>query len=111
MPIGQNVKELREKKGYSQAELGKLSGIGSTYISKLENNQCSPGYEKIKKLVIALETTADKLIFDEDEDQIKDELKPLFKIVSTLDDEQKDVVKMFLKGWITACKTEELRKL
>lgn len=110
MSIGENLKQLRTEKGLKQQDLAKLSGISGGYISRIESGSADPTYGHIKKLVIALDTTADKLIFDESEKEPSDELKVwLKKAEEHLTRRQIETLKDFIRGWITACTNDNLK--
>jgi transcriptional regulator with XRE-family HTH domain len=47
--IGEKLKTLREKKGYTMREVAELIEIDHTYISKIEKGKI-PSLEKLKKL-------------------------------------------------------------
>ena len=53
--------EIRRKKGLSQLELSKRSGVSYGYISELENNLKSPTIDTICKLAKALEVDPSEL--------------------------------------------------
>lgn len=59
-----NLKKIRIKKGLSQNELAKITGIKQGYISALESGSRSPGVRILLKLSEALECTTDELIKD-----------------------------------------------
>ena len=65
-PINIRIRELREVKGWSQAELGRRSGVGQSTISRIEAKEtqgidfavleklaaalgCDPGYLIVKR--------------------------------------------------------------
>lgn len=64
------IKELREKKGYTQEQLSALSGIDQSNISKLENGIRLGSAEQFLRLALALGTSVDYLM------GITDSLKP-----------------------------------
>ncbi len=110
MAIGENLRRLRKEKGLQQTELAELAGISNSYISKIEKGTTEPTYTHIKRLVIALETTADKLLFDETEREPSDELKIWVKKAEThLNRRQIETLKDMIRGWITACTNDNLR--
>jgi len=47
--IGQKLKKVREKLGYTMREVGERTGINFTYISKIEKGQI-PSLDKLNKL-------------------------------------------------------------
>lgn len=48
------IRELREKKKMSQAELANASGLSTTYISLLEGGKKSPTLKSLEKICEAL---------------------------------------------------------
>lgn len=59
--IGDRLKELRQIKGITQAQLVEQSGIHQTTISLFESNAREPGLDNLVKLALALDTTTDYL--------------------------------------------------
>jgi len=55
--FGNRVRELRQKIGVSQEELGFQTGLDRTYISGIERGQRNPALINIGKLAKALKTT------------------------------------------------------
>lgn len=110
MPIGENLRKLRKEKGLKQNELGELAGISGAYISKIETENGDPTYSHIKRLVIALDTTADKLLFDEGEREPSVDLQIwLRKAESNLTKKQMETLKDMIRGWITTCINDNLK--
>lgn len=62
--MGINLKIARIKKGLSQGDVCKLTGIGRNTISKLENGKGNPTMEVIIKLSKALDTPPEELFFN-----------------------------------------------
>lgn len=50
LSTGEVIQMLRELKGWTQAELGKYSGIGATNISLLENGRVEIGKRRAEQL-------------------------------------------------------------
>lgn len=59
--IGKNIKEARQKKNLSQAELAELVDLSSGYISFIETGARGVGIEAFINLANALEVSADAL--------------------------------------------------
>lgn len=55
------IKEIRTKKGLTQKELSKLSGVSESYIGDLERNEKIPSIITICKLANALEVDIKEL--------------------------------------------------
>jgi HTH-type transcriptional regulator, competence development regulator len=63
--FGQQIRQARKEKGYSQRDLAKLVGLDFTYLSKLENTRADypPKEDVIRKLAEHLDLDAEELIF------------------------------------------------
>lgn len=59
--FGLRLTRLRERKGYTQAELARKLGVSKTSINRYENNTQSPTLENAKRLADILDTTLDFL--------------------------------------------------
>ena len=55
MSVVSKIRELREKKGLSQAELASRAGLSTTYISMLEGGKKSPTLNSLEKISAALD--------------------------------------------------------
>ena len=60
--LGNNVRRLREAKGWSQEDLGEKSDLHRTYVSGIERGVRNPTLTIIFKLAGALGIEASKLI-------------------------------------------------
>src|SRR5262245_3867994 len=62
MPIGNRVKELRVKRGMTQLELAKVTGLSLSIITQLEQGlTADPKMSTLKALAKALGVTMDEL--------------------------------------------------
>ena len=52
--LGAMVREARKKKGWTLEETGRRAGIGRSTLSKIENNQTSPGFDIVRRLTTTL---------------------------------------------------------
>ncbi|MBS7020679.1 MAG: helix-turn-helix transcriptional regulator [Firmicutes bacterium] len=62
MFIGSRLREVREKKGYSQAKLGELTGVTKVSICGYELGHKTPSAEKLDMLATVLNITTDYLL-------------------------------------------------
>ncbi|ANE46263.1 transcriptional regulator [Paenibacillus swuensis] len=61
--IGQRIKELRKRKGYSISELAELAGISKSYLSYIERElQNNPSLQMLSKIAGPLDTTIEYLL-------------------------------------------------
>jgi transcriptional regulator with XRE-family HTH domain len=64
-PLGEKIRTLRHKKGYTLDKLAELSESSKSYVWELENkNPPRPSAEKIAKIAVALGVTPDYLMTD-----------------------------------------------
>jgi transcriptional regulator with XRE-family HTH domain len=55
MTVGQEIRRIREDKGWSQAKLGVLSGAGPSGISQIETGRRNPSAGTLQRIAEALE--------------------------------------------------------
>jgi transcriptional regulator with XRE-family HTH domain len=61
--LGENIRYLRQGKGWSLSDLSEQSGVSKPFISDLENGAGGkPNIQYLYKIAVALETTIDGLI-------------------------------------------------
>jgi len=65
MSLGDNLRLMRKKKGWTQQELATKTGIKLAHISTLENKDSDPKLSTIYKLMEALGCTANELLLSE----------------------------------------------
>ncbi|MFN0080914.1 MAG: helix-turn-helix domain-containing protein [Ferruginibacter sp.] len=71
--FGKKIREAREAKGFSQAELAKQINSYHSIIGKYERDEVKPTVDVIKKIAQVLDTTAGFLLGEtEDRELLKD---------------------------------------
>jgi XRE family transcriptional regulator, master regulator for biofilm formation len=72
--IGERIKKLREKKGYSITELAEYANVSKSYLSYIERNlQNNPSLQFLSKIATPLGTTIEYLLGDDKLDKRLDE--------------------------------------
>ena len=61
MSIGQNIRNFRKEKGYTQRELAELIGVSVQAVSKWETDTGAPDISLVVPLASALEISTDAL--------------------------------------------------
>ena len=59
--LGRAVREVRTKRGLTQEQVSKASGIAPTYISDIERGVRNPSYTTMVRLAAALETSVGEM--------------------------------------------------
>lgn len=72
--FGRRLRAIRERRGYTQTELGLVTGIGQNRISNWELGYAYPSIEMLVLLANALHCTADELVGLSDLELSEDEL-------------------------------------
>ncbi len=60
--IGDRVRQLREKRGWSLSDLAEKSKISRSYLYQIERSESAPTEDKIKKLADALDARPSELL-------------------------------------------------
>ena len=60
--LAQKVKELRNRKGYSQEVLSEKTGLSLRTIQRIENGETEPRGDSLKRLAIVFEVSPDEII-------------------------------------------------
>lgn len=60
--LGLRLKQLRKAREWTQGDLGKRSGVATSTISKVENNQLSPTFETLLKLAEGMDVDIAELL-------------------------------------------------
>ena len=60
--LGQNVRRLREAKGWSQEDYADRAGIHRTYVSDIERGKRNPTITVVEKLAVPLNVTPASLL-------------------------------------------------
>ncbi len=64
MNVGEVIRNVRQRRGLSQGDLEKRSGLMRCYISRVENGHTVPSLETLMRIARALETDLAELFED-----------------------------------------------
>lgn len=70
LELGKRVKEIRLTKGWTLEEVSKRTGIARSTLSKIENDQVSPSFAIVQKLIKGLEMDLPQLFVETSEHSI-----------------------------------------
>jgi transcriptional regulator with XRE-family HTH domain len=91
------LKEVREKRGLTQVELGTKAGIPGTSIAHMEAGSRKPSFDSLRRLATALEVTTDYLLGRVDEAKIVQEGDALFRDLENISVEDRRLLKDFMQ--------------
>ncbi len=100
MNFAQRLVALRKERGLTQQALADRVGIHVSNIRRYEAASSQPTLDVLRNVALALNTSADSLLFDEDERGPDDDLRFQFEATRTLDDGEKEALKALLEGFL-----------
>ena len=63
--FGKKLRDIRQRKGYTQHALAEIAGIGNVYLGEIERGLKMPSLNIFIKLIEALDVSADYILRDE----------------------------------------------
>lgn len=106
MSLADNIKTRSKEVGLSMTDLAEQANMSKRTVHSIWTGESKdPKVSSLKKIAIALGTSTDRLIFD---DEVKDDLKAMFRELENLEKEQKIYAKKVLRAIIIQSKNEQL---
>lgn len=104
--IIENIKRLRKKKGWSQADLAEKTKTTLGHINKMETGKYLPSVDGLIKIANAFEVTLDYLVSEDNEnfDEVKIEDRSFsqkIKLLDSLDPEDKQALTRVIDSMLT----------
>ena len=111
--LGDRIKQLRKKINMSQSELAQKVGLSYAQIGRYETKGSQPPAEALKKIAEELGVTPDYLISGSIDEKAlvalaDTELLHQFRIVETMNDDDKHVIKKLIDAFITKKQIQQL---
>jgi transcriptional regulator with XRE-family HTH domain len=100
MTFAERLVALRKERRLTQRALAQMIGVHLSQLRRYEAGTSQPTLETLRKLAVALQVSADALVFNQDERGPDDHLKLQFEAVSRLTPTEKDAARMLLEGLI-----------
>lgn len=63
--LGQKIRQVRKKRGYTQRALAQIADVGGAYLGEVERGMKMPSLNIFIKLIEALDVSADYILRDE----------------------------------------------
>lgn len=93
----ERLRASRNMRGLSQGELGGRAGLPPSSIAHFEAGSRKPSFDTLRKLANALEVTTDYLLGRTDDPALAESGDPLYRDVSKLTSQDRELAKDFLK--------------
>ncbi len=99
MYFPQRLVAIRKERGFTQQMMADKIGIHVSQYKRYEASNSQPTLEVFRKLVLALNASADMLLFEDGERGPQDDaLKLQFEAVSQLDPKEQEAIKTLIDG-------------
>lgn len=100
MDFSQRLIAMRKQKNITQQALANAIGIHVTQLRRYEAGTSQPTLEVLRKLAIALSTSADLLLFDQNERGPEEDLRLHFEAASRLDPQEKEMLRNLVESML-----------
>ena len=108
MSFSKRLITLRKQKGFTQQKMADTIGIHVSQIKRYEYGTTQPSLEVLRKIAVALNISADVLLFDNHERDPDTEFKLQFEAISKMPAEDKQIIKALLEGMIVKYETKKM---
>ncbi len=99
MVIGENIRNIRLKKGITQSDLANLSGIRLNQISKIERGESDPKSSTIIKIAKALECDMNSIFFDEKNMNESEKIKFVIKKIEEFEKRDQIIIMEIIENF------------
>lgn len=100
MSFSRRLAKIRKDKKLTQQQMADTIGIHVSQIKRYESGDTQPSLDVLRKIALALNISADLLLFDEDERQPSGDLLMQFEALGQFTEEEKKVAKELLDSLI-----------
>ncbi len=108
MKLGNNLKKLRESKGYTQQQMADLIHTHRSGYSKMENNQQDISVDALVAIAKNFGLTVDDIIYFGDKNSVPKEISMTDKkaleqlqLINELEDEEKNILLKLIETFVS----------
>lgn len=98
MSVPERLAALRKERGYTQQQMPEKIGMHVSQLKRYESGASQPTIEVFRRIVLALNVSADTLLFEDAERGPDESLKLQFEAVSHLDPHEREAVQTTIAG-------------
>ncbi|MBL0037690.1 MAG: RstR family transcriptional repressor [Candidatus Nitrotoga sp.] len=98
MSFPERLAALRKEFGFTQQQMADKIGMHVSQLKRYEAGSSQPTIEVFRRIALALNVSADMLLFEADERGPDDRLKLQFEAVSHLDEKEREAVETVIAG-------------
>lgn len=98
MAFAQRLAVIRKDQGLTQQALADRIGLHVTLLRRYEAGKTLPGLDTLRRIALALNVSADLLLFEETERGPSDDLRLQFEAAQRLSPDEKRILKVLIEG-------------
>ena len=98
MAFPQRLTELRKQQRLTQQALADRADIHVPLLRRYEAGKTQPGLDGLRRIAVALNVSADLLLFEDDERGPSDDLRLQFDAASLLDPDERNALRSLIAG-------------
>ncbi len=98
MSFPDRLAALRKENGFTQQQMADKIGMHVSQLKRYESGASQPTIEVFRRIALALNVSADMLLFEVDERGPDERLKLQFEAVSKLDEKEREAVETMIAG-------------
>jgi transcriptional regulator with XRE-family HTH domain len=98
MSFPQRLAALRKDSGFTQQQMADKIGMHVSQLKRYESGSSQPTIEVFKRIALALNVSADMLLFEEGERGPDERMKLQFEALSHLDEHEREAVQTVIAG-------------
>jgi transcriptional regulator with XRE-family HTH domain len=98
MSFPQRLSALRKELGFTQQQMADKIGMHVSQLKRYEAGSSQPTIDVFKRIALALNVSADMLLFEQEERGPDERLKLQFEAVSQLDEKEREAVETMIAG-------------
>ena len=100
MSFSKRLAAIRKERGLTQQQMSEVIGIHLSQVKRYESGDTQPSLEVLRKIALALNVSADVLLFDGDERGPADDFRMQFEALNQFSPNEKAVAKELLDSLI-----------
>ena len=100
MSFSRQLARIRKDLGFTQQQMAETIGIHVSQVKRYESGDTQPSLEVLRKISLALNISADLLLFDEGERGASKDFTMQFEAVSQFNEQEKVIAKALLDSLI-----------
>ena len=100
MSFSRRLAGIRKGKGLTQQQMADTIGIHVSQIKRYESGDTQPSLEVLRKIALALNISADVLLFEEGERGAGEDFKMQFEALSQFSEAEKQIARALLDSLI-----------